>query len=42
MANYLAIRIKGGHLNYTEVVNKYPQFKSEIDTVLKEISRDNF
>lgn len=35
MANYLALRIEGGYLNYTEVINKYPQFKAEIDKILE-------
>lgn len=34
MANYLALRIKGGHLDYIEVTTRYPQFKAEIDTIL--------
>lgn len=35
MANYLALRIEGGHLNYTEVISKHPQFKDEIDEILE-------
>ena len=34
MAKYLAMRIKGGHLEYDEVVAKYPQFQDEIDRIL--------
>lgn len=34
MAKYLAMRINGGHLDYDEVVAKYPQFKDEIDRIL--------
>lgn len=34
MAAYLAMRIELGKLNYTAVVTKYPQFKSEIDEIL--------
>ena len=34
MATYLAMRIKQGKLNYEEVVEKYPQYKEEIDNIL--------
>jgi hypothetical protein len=34
MATYLAMRIKEGKLDYTAVVTKYPQFKSDIDAIL--------
>ena len=34
MQNYFASRIKLGKLNYTAVVTRYPQFKTDIDTIL--------
>lgn len=34
MAEYLAMRISGGHLKYEDVVTKFPQFKDEIDIEL--------
>ena len=34
MAKYLARQIKMGKLDYDEVVEKYPQFKDEIDRIL--------
>ena len=34
MAAYLAYRIEKGKLNYTAVVNLYPQFKEDIDEIL--------
>jgi hypothetical protein len=34
MAGYLAVRIEKGALNYTAIVAKYPQFKSDIDEIL--------
>lgn len=34
MAGYLALRIEKGALDYTAVVTKYPQFKSDIDEIL--------
>lgn len=34
MINYLALRIEVGALNYSVVVTKYPQFKTDIDTKL--------
>ena len=34
MAKYLAMRIKAGKLDYDEVVEKYPEFKDEIDRIL--------
>lgn len=36
MAKYLAMRIKAGKLDYDTVVTKYPQYKDEIDRILKE------
>lgn len=35
MAKYLARQIKNGKLDYEEVVERYPQFKDEIDKILK-------
>lgn len=35
MAKYLAMRIKQGKLDYDEVVARYPQFKDEIDEILR-------
>lgn len=34
MAEYLAMRIEQGALDYTEVVTKFPQFKEQIDLIL--------
>lgn len=34
MAKYLARQIKIGKLDYDEVIEKYPQFKAEIDAIL--------
>ena len=34
MAKYLARQIKNGKLDYEEVIEKYPQFKEEIDNIL--------
>jgi hypothetical protein len=34
MGRYLAIRIEDGYLDYDKVVEKYPQFKDEIDLIL--------
>lgn len=34
MAGYLAMRIEAGKLDYVAVVTRYPQFKSDIDTIL--------
>ena len=34
MVGYLAMRIKLGKLDYLAVVNRYPQFKTDIDTIL--------
>lgn len=34
MAAYFAMRIEEGKLDYTAVVTKYPQFKSDIDAIL--------
>lgn len=36
MANYLAMRIADGFLDYAAVVAKYPQFKADIDAELIE------
>lgn len=35
MAGYLAMRIIKGMLSYKEVVTKYPEYKEEIDFILK-------
>lgn len=35
MAKYLARQIKMGKLDYDEVIKKYPQFKNEIDEILR-------
>lgn len=35
MAKYLYIRIEDGALNYNDVVTKFPQYKSEIDLLMK-------
>ena len=34
MAGYLAMRIEAGKLDYIAVVTRYPQFKTDIDTIL--------
>ena len=34
MAKYLARPIKMGKLDYEAVIEKYPQFKNEIDRIL--------
>lgn len=34
MAAYFAMRIEGGYLDYTAVVTKYPQYKTDIDLIL--------
>ena len=34
MAGYLAMRIEAGKLDYVAVVTRYPQFKTDIDTIL--------
>jgi hypothetical protein len=34
MAAYFALRIEKGALDYTAVVTKYPQYKSDIDEIL--------
>ena len=34
MAGYLAMRIEAGKLDYTAVITRYPQFKTDIDTIL--------
>lgn len=36
MAAYLARQILNGKLDYNAVIAKYPQFKDEIDRILKE------
>jgi hypothetical protein len=35
MEKYLAMRIKEGKLNYTEVIEKFPNYKEKIDSLLK-------
>ena len=35
MAGYLAMRIIKGMLSYKEVINRYPEYKDEIDFILK-------
>ena len=35
MSGYLAMRIIKGMLNYKEVIIRYPEFKEEIDFILK-------
>ena len=34
MAAYLASRIKKGKLSYQEVIERFPQYKDEIDAIL--------
>ena len=34
MAGYSAMRIAAGKLDYLVVVTRYPQFKTDIDTIL--------
>lgn len=34
MAGYLAMRIEAGKFDYTAVIERYPQFKTDIDTIL--------
>jgi hypothetical protein len=34
MAEYLAMRIEKGKLDYATVINKYPQYKEQIDEKL--------
>ena len=34
MARYFAMRIVAGKLDYLAVVTRYPQFKTDIDTIL--------
>ena len=34
MAAYFAMRIEMGKLNYSKVVQKYPQYKDDIDAIL--------
>lgn len=36
MAGYLAMRINDGAIDYNIAISKYPQFKDEIDRILKE------
>lgn len=36
MPGYLAMRINDGALDYDIVVAKFPQFKEEMDKILKE------
>nr|DAW50979.1 MAG TPA: hypothetical protein [Caudoviricetes sp.] len=35
MAAYLAMRIQAGKLEYKAVTEKYPQYKNDIDNILK-------
>lgn len=35
MVKYLVMRIRDKKLNYNEVIEKYPDFKSEIDNLLQ-------
>lgn len=37
MAEYLAMQIKKGNLEYDKVVAKYPQFKDAIDGLMEEL-----
>ena len=41
MAAYLAMRIELGKLNYALIVARYPQFKSDIDTILIADGKEN-
>lgn len=41
MANYFVSRIIKGALNYEDVVIKYPEFKEDIDSILKEKNRED-
>lgn len=34
MAKYLYIRIEDGALKYEDVINKFPQYKKEIDVLM--------
>ena len=34
MAAYFAMRIESGKLNYNTVIEKYPEYKKEIDLIL--------
>ena len=34
MAGYLAMRLEKGKLNYYTVINKFPEFKDDIDLIL--------
>ena len=34
MAAYFAMRLEKGKLNYNTIVQKYPQFKEDIDLIL--------
>lgn len=38
MAEYMAKQIIAGKMNYTEVVELYPQYKKEIDEYIKKYS----
>ena len=40
MAKYLARQIKMGRLDYDKVVKRYPQFKEEIDKILRKVDKD--
>ena len=34
MVKYLIMRLEDGKINYDRVVEKYPQYKDEIDSIL--------
>ena len=34
MVKYFAMRLEDGKINYNRVVEKYPQYKDEIDSIL--------
>ena len=40
MGRYLARQIAIGKLNYFEVIEKYPQFKNEIDKILGKLNNN--
>ena len=41
MAKYIAYQIYIGKMDYNEAIEKYPQFKDEIDTYLVEFENQN-
>lgn len=41
MAPYLALQIMKGKLDYTAVVTKFPQYKSDIDVILIVEGKEN-